>query len=146
MPAIFQTSTFVLPDAATGVDLAKARYDARRTVTLGDIIAKSRSAHERWREDVNAVISRKPGLGLVVGVGFGAGVFYYKRIATALGEGSPGGLMLAHANLRKVLDPVGDGNMAGLTEYMNTLIAALANAGPTYLRFLRSRRTPAYRN
>jgi aspartate racemase len=87
--------------------------------------------HERWLEDVSAVASRKPVLGLVVGIGFGAGVFYYKRIARALAEGSPGGLMLAHADLRRVLDAVRDGNVAGLTEYLNSLIAALANAGAT---------------
>ena len=75
--------------------------------------------------------SRKPILGLVVGIGFGAGVFYYKQIANALGEGSPGGLMLAHADLRRVLDAVGRGDIAGLTEYLNTMIAALANAGAT---------------
>jgi aspartate racemase len=80
---------------------------------------------------MSAVVSREPVLGLVVGVGFGAGVFYYKRIAGALGEGSAGGLMLAHADLRRVLDAVGSGNIAGLTEYLNTMIAALANAGAT---------------
>jgi aspartate racemase len=80
---------------------------------------------------VSAVASREPVLGLVVGIGFGAGVFYYKQIAKALGEGSPGGLMLAHADLRKILGAVSDGNMTGLTEYLSTLIAALANAGAT---------------
>jgi aspartate racemase len=39
--------------------------------------------------------------------------------------------MLAHADLRRVLDFFGDGNIAGLTEYLNTMIAALANAGAT---------------
>lgn len=75
--------------------------------------------------------SRKPVLGLVVGIGFGAGVFYYKHIAQALAEGSSGSLMLAHADLRTALDIVHNGNMAGLTEYLNTMIAALANAGAT---------------
>jgi aspartate racemase len=83
-------------------------------------------------EDVSAVASREPVLGLVVGVGFGAGVFYYERIAKALAEGSPGGLMLAHADLRRVLDTVRNGDIAGLTEYLNTMIAALANAGATF--------------
>jgi aspartate racemase len=77
------------------------------------------------------VASRKPVLGLVVGVGFGAGVFYYKQIAKALREGLPGGLILAHADLRMVLDAVGNGDIAGLTEYFNNMIAALANGGAT---------------
>jgi aspartate racemase len=80
---------------------------------------------------VSAVASRKPVLGLVVGVGFGAGVFYYKRIADALADASPGSLMLAHADIRRVLETVGSGNIAGLAEYLNTMIAALANAGAT---------------
>jgi aspartate racemase len=78
------------------------------------------------------VASRKPVLGLVVGVGFGAGVFYYKQIAKALAQGSPGGLMLAHADLRRVLDTVGNGDIAGLTEYLNAIIAALAHGGATF--------------
>ena len=39
--------------------------------------------------------------------------------------------MLAHGDLRRVLDAVGDGDVAGLTEYLNSLITALANAGAT---------------
>jgi len=70
-------------------------------------------------------------LGLVVGIGFGAGVFYYKQIAKALAEGVPGSLMLAHGDVRRVLDAVGRGDVAGLTEYLNTMIGALANAGAT---------------
>ena len=80
---------------------------------------------------MSAVASRKPVLGLVVGVGFGAGVFYYKQIAKALSEGSPRGLLLAHADLRKILAAVSDGDVAGLTEYLNTIITALANGGAT---------------
>jgi aspartate racemase len=53
------------------------------------------------------------------------------QIAKALAEDSPAGLMLAHAELRRVLDTVGSGNIAGLTEYLDTMIAALANAGAT---------------
>jgi len=104
---------------------------------------KGIDATDAQLEDVSAVASREPVLGLVVGVGFGAGVFYYKRIAKALGEGSRGGLMLAHADLRRVLDAVGAADIAGLTEYLNTMVAALANAGAT-LSAISSVTTHAY--
>jgi aspartate racemase len=75
--------------------------------------------------------SKQRVLGLIVGLGLAAGVFYYKRIAKALDERSDLGLMLAHADLRKVLGAVRIGDMAGLTEYLDTMISALANAGAT---------------
>jgi aspartate racemase len=80
---------------------------------------------------VSAVASKKRVLGLVVGLGLGAGVFYYKRIARALEEGSNPGLMLAHADLRKVFDAVRSGDIASLAGYLDTMITALANAGAT---------------
>ena len=76
----------------------EARYDARKA-TLSpscrpewtrDKKARFLCTLERWLRDVSAVATRKPVLGLVVGLGFGAGMFYYKRIAKALGEGPPG--------------------------------------------------------
>jgi aspartate racemase len=70
-------------------------------------------------------------LGLIVGLGLGAGVFYYKRIARVLDEGSDACLMLAHADLRKVLDVVRIGDIASLTGYLEKLITRLANAGAT---------------
>ncbi len=81
---------------------------------------------------MNAVASKKGVLGLIVGLGLGAGVFYYKRIARAFEEGSNPALMLAHADLRKVLDAVRSGDIASLAEYLNIMITGLANAGATF--------------
>jgi aspartate racemase len=78
-----------------------------------------------------AVAAKKRVLGLIVGLGLGAGVFYYKRIARALEAGPNSGLMLAHADLRKVLNAVRSGDIASLAEYLNTMITGLANAGAT---------------
>ena len=83
------------------------------------------------RPEMSAEASKKAVLGLIIGLGLGAGVFYYKRIAKALEQSSPAGLMLAHADLRKVLDAVRAGNIAGLTDYLGDMIASLANAGAT---------------
>ena len=70
-------------------------------------------------------------LGLIVGLGLGAGVFYYRHIARALQEGFTPGLLLSHADFRKVLGALRSGDMAGLTEYLNSMITGLANAGAT---------------
>ena len=82
---------------------------------------------------MSTAASKKAVLGLIVGLGLGAGVFYYKRIARALGADSDPGLMLAHADVRKVLDAIRISDIASLTEYLNTMITGLANGGATLL-------------
>jgi aspartate racemase len=73
--------------------------------------------------------SEKRALGLIVGLGVGAGIFYYRRIAAALEQDPDLGLVLAHADLRKVLAGVRSGDIAGLTEYLGSLLTRLAKAG-----------------
>jgi aspartate racemase len=73
-----------------------------------------------------------PTLGLVVGLGLGAGVYYYRHLAKALeAQGTVAKVVLVHADLKTVLEFLHRGEIAALANYLNESIETLASAGAT---------------
>ena len=72
-------------------------------------------------------------IGLIGGLGVGATVHYYQELAKAhAGRGRVLNLVLAHADVNRVLGAAQAGDKAGLAEYLAELIARLANAGAEF--------------
>lgn len=69
-------------------------------------------------------------LGLVGGLGPGATVHYYNALLRAhAAQGIAPDILIAHADLGRVLDAVGRGDNEGLARYLAGLIERLAKAG-----------------
>ena len=69
-------------------------------------------------------------LGLIGGIGVGATVFYDRALATAFEEeGEPLRLLLAHADMQRVLGHVRAGEIAELAGYLGDLMASLRAGG-----------------
>jgi aspartate racemase len=72
-------------------------------------------------------------IGLIGGLGVGATVHYYRELAKAHAErGRVLNLVMAHADVNRVLGAAQAGDKAGLAEYLAALIARLANAGAEF--------------
>lgn len=73
-------------------------------------------------------------IGLIGGVAFRAGVFYYEQIAKRYAaESRPLKLVLSHADLNRVLAFVSSGDRVGLGEYLGTLANELFDAGADFV-------------
>ena len=69
-------------------------------------------------------------IGLVAGLGVGAGIFYYERLAAAFVErGLQPGLVISHADVGRAYSLVQQGEMETLARYLNEHIETLAGAG-----------------
>ena len=72
-------------------------------------------------------------IGLIGGLGVGSTVHFYQELAKAhAGRGRVLNLVLAHADVNRVLGAAQAGDKAGLAEYLAELIARLANAGAEF--------------
>jgi aspartate racemase len=72
-------------------------------------------------------------IGLIGGLGVGATVFYYRELAKAhAGRGRVLNLVMAHADVNRVLGAAQAGDKAGLAEYLAGLIGRLADAGAEF--------------
>ena len=73
-----------------------------------------------------------PCLGLIGGLGVGAGIFYYRELAKAFAAANrPLPLVMAHADMTRVLGHVEAGRPHELAQYLASLIERLAAAGAT---------------
>ena len=69
-------------------------------------------------------------LGLIGGLGLGAGIYYYRELVKATAaRGQPLSMLLTHADVRKVLGHIGAGETAELAAYLRDLIEPLGSAG-----------------
>lgn len=69
-------------------------------------------------------------LGLVSGLGVGAGIFYYKALVDAhLARGASARLLLVHADARYVMSLAAARNTTELAEYLTGLLKQLARGG-----------------
>lgn len=69
-------------------------------------------------------------LGLVGGLGPGATVHYYNDLVAAhAARGRVLRLLMAHADVGRVLRDVGDGNLASLVQYLSEIMCDLADGG-----------------
>ncbi len=72
-------------------------------------------------------------IGLIGGLGVGSTVHFYQELAKAhAGRGRVLNLVLAHADVNRVLGAAQAGDKAGLAEYLAGLIKRLANAGAEF--------------
>jgi aspartate racemase len=72
-------------------------------------------------------------IGLIGGLGVGAAVHYYQELAKAhAGRGRVLNLVMAHADVNRVLGAAQTDDRAGLAEYLAGLIARLASAGAEF--------------
>jgi aspartate racemase len=72
-------------------------------------------------------------IGLIGGLGVGATVLYYQELAKAhAARGRVLNLVMAHADVNRVLGAAQAGDKAGLAEYLAGLIARLASAGAEF--------------
>jgi aspartate racemase len=72
-------------------------------------------------------------IGLIGGLGVGASVYYYQELAKAhAAQGRILNLVLAHADVDRVLGAVGSGDRAGLANYLAALISRLSAAGAEF--------------
>ncbi|MFL6429406.1 MAG: aspartate/glutamate racemase family protein [Acidobacteriaceae bacterium] len=68
--------------------------------------------------------------GLVAGLGFGAGIFYYKSLVDAhLARGLSPNLLMVHADVRKVMRLAQERKAQELAEYLTGLLQRLADGG-----------------
>jgi aspartate racemase len=73
-------------------------------------------------------------LGLVGGLGVGATVYYYRRLARAHEErGRTLDIVIAHAEVSRVFEYAGAGDRDGLTEYLMGFILRLQAAGAEFV-------------
>ena len=76
--------------------------------------------------------SSLPALGLVMGLGVGAGVFYYRSLVNAhLARGRSPNLLMIHADVRRVMGLAAAREAKSLAEYLLSLLQQLANGGAT---------------
>lgn len=69
-------------------------------------------------------------LGLIGGLGVGAGIFYYRSLVNAhLALGVTPRILMAHADVRKVMDLAGKRSAPELAEYLAGLLGQLAAGG-----------------
>src|SRR5262245_6401903 len=69
-------------------------------------------------------------LGLVCGLGVGAGIHYYRHIADAFAaRGAEPGLVVSHADIGRAYTLVQQGAMEDLADYLNAHLKTLAGAG-----------------
>jgi len=69
-------------------------------------------------------------IGMVGGLGVGAGVFYYEKLAAAFVErGVQPGLVISHADIGQAYTLVQQGAMDELAAYLNAHLGVLADAG-----------------
>lgn len=69
-------------------------------------------------------------IGMVGGLGVGAGIFYYEKLAAAFVErGAQPGFLISHADLGRVYSLVQQGAMDELAAYLNEHLKRLADAG-----------------
>jgi aspartate racemase len=72
-------------------------------------------------------------LGLIGGLGVGATVHYYQELTKAHeARGTPARLMIAHADMERVLAAAAQGDRTGMAEYLAGLVRRLADAGAQY--------------
>jgi len=72
-------------------------------------------------------------IGLIGGLGVGATVHYYQELAKAhAARGRVLNLVMAHADVNRVLGAAQAGDKAGLAEYLAALIGRLAGAGAEF--------------
>ena len=70
-------------------------------------------------------------LGLVCGLGIGAGIHYYRHIADAFAaRGAQPGLVISHADIGRAYTLVQQGAMEELADYLNEHLETLARADP----------------
>lgn len=71
-------------------------------------------------------------IGLIGGLGLGAGIHYYRGLAAAHdAAGQPLELALVHAQMPRVLQHAGSGDLAGLAGYLAGILGQLRAAGAT---------------
>jgi aspartate racemase len=69
-------------------------------------------------------------IGLIGGLGVGAGMFYYEKLAAAFVErGVQPGLVLSHADIGRAYTMVQQGEMQALADYLNEHLTTLKQAG-----------------
>jgi len=69
-------------------------------------------------------------IGLIGGLGVGAGMFYYEKLAATFVErGAQPGLVLSHADIGRAYTMVQQGEMQALAEYLNEHLTTLKQAG-----------------
>ncbi len=74
-----------------------------------------------------------PVIGLVGGLGVGATVHYYRRLAAAHDDArEPMRLVMAHASIARTTACASAGDRAGLAEYLSGFLARLRAAGATF--------------
>jgi aspartate racemase len=74
-----------------------------------------------------------PCIGLIGGLGVGATVFFYQELAKMhAGRGCVLNLVMAHADVNRVLGAAQAGDRAGLADYLAGLIGRLADAGADF--------------
>lgn len=75
-------------------------------------------------------VSEPKRLGLVAGLGVGAGIFYYKSLVEAhLARGLSPSLLMVHADVRKVMGLADERKAQELAEYLCGLLQQLADGG-----------------
>jgi aspartate racemase len=73
-------------------------------------------------------------LGLIGGLGIGATIHYYEKIARAIeAEGCAPEIVVVHAETSRVFEHVQAGNRIGLAEYLNSYIHRLKAAGAEFV-------------
>lgn len=69
-------------------------------------------------------------IGLIGGLGVGAGMYYYEKLAAAfVDRGAQPGLVVSHADIGRAYTMVQQGEMAALTAYLNEHLTTLKQAG-----------------
>lgn len=71
-------------------------------------------------------------IGLIGGLGVGAGIHYYRELATAHElQGRPLELVMVHAQMSRIFQHASAGDLPGLAEYLAGVVARLQGAGAT---------------
>src|SRR5206468_2527435 len=69
-------------------------------------------------------------LGLVTGLGMGAGIHYYRSLVNAhVARGAAPRIVMVHADVRQVMDLAAGGEVRQLALYLNGLLGQLSGAG-----------------
>lgn len=69
-------------------------------------------------------------IGLIGGLGVGAGMYYYEKLAAAfVDRGAQPGLVVSHADIGRAYTMVQQGEMDALAAYLNEHLTTLAKAG-----------------